>query len=420
MKLKIKKDILWKIYYVIIFTTELISFRFIGNLRLYYVVGLLYLFPFIPQFKKLIRNQVTGSLLLFIFVLFITSIFSSSFGGALSATISLSLNIITAFVTYFVLCNKKISVSDFFILLEKLMLLCIVFGLITWILSKAGINITFNKVNSFQILNDQIAAFRTEANTHGKLCCYAVAYCVPFLLSKKMDIRKWILLIVSVLTLLISPTRSATYALLMASFIYSLILIKRGFSTRVIKAFLFAIVIVSAIPIVMNTGILSSAGYSMSKLNNFFFTNISDVGNDYSGSFRMESLYAALDIWTSNTKNMILGVGLNQAKVSLQNNSVNTVAAGVEIVGLLVSGGVVTVITWLYVVYISIRKICRITNMNNNPLLHSILICAFYIFIIEIISGDFYVPETWITFGVIACLTKDGDFFNENKCPISR
>ena len=409
--MKIKANVIWKIYYLIIFTTELISFEFIGNLRLYYIVSLFYFFPFIRQGKKLVKNKVTNSLFLFISVLLFISLFSSSIGGSLSGVISLSLNIITAFVTYFVLCNKKLSLNDLFNTLEKIMLFCMIFGLITWVLSKFGINITLNKINSFQILNDQIAAFRTEANTHGKLCCYAVAYCIPFLTFKKMNRRRWFITITAIATLLISPTRSATYAVILATGIFFAILIKRGKGNRIIKIFALAIVMIAAVPILMQSGLISTTGYSFSKLNNFFVT-FSEAKNDYSGSFRIESLYAAIDIWTSNLKTIIMGVGYNQAKVSLQGGKVDTVAAGTQIVGLLVSGGVLSIFAWISVIITTAKKVVRV-SANDNPITYAMLVCFFYIIIIEFISADFFVPETWITFGVIAFL-QGGDYFYEN------
>ena len=402
----VKRNILWKLYIVVLFTTELISFNFYGNLRLYYIVNFFVLFLFSKLIGKALSKKVLFGLFLFVFSLLFTSVFSDSMVGSISSVISLNFNIMTAFTIYLILSQKKITINEFYDLIEKVFLVNVVYGILSLILYRAaGINISLNPGTAFQIKGFQIPGLRTEANTHGKLCCYAVAYCFPFLIMNRMDKQKKVLLSLALLTLIVSPTRSATYALLIAIFCFLIYLMARGYSGKVVKILFAIITVFGFVSVLISSGILKIEGYSLTKLNSFFITSKKAAMQDGSGVFRMESLMAAFDIWTQSFKTLLLGVGYNQAIVSLQNNTVKTVASGVEVMGLLVGGGLLSLLTLIIAVFIAIKAVCFMLNRatsHNQCVLSSLFICLIFSFSMSCISGSFYVPETWMTFGIIA------------------
>ena len=404
--MRIKRNILWKLYIVILFTTELISFNIYGNLRLYYIVNVFVLFLFSRLIGKALSKKVLFSLILFVLSLLFTSVFSDSMIGSIRSVISLNFNIMIAFTIYLILSQKKITINEFYDLIEKVFLVNVVYGIVSLLLYRvAGINISLNPGTAFQIKGFQIPGLRTEANTHGKICCYAVAYCFPFLIMNRMDKQKKFLLYLSLLTLVVSPTRSATYALLIAIFCFLIYLMAKGYSGKVVKILFVILTVFGLASVLISSGIVKIEGYSLTKLNSFFITSKEAAMQDYSGAFRMESLMAAFDIWTQSLKTFLLGVGYNQAVVVLQNNTVKTVASGVEAMGLLVGGGLLSLLTLIIAVFTAIKAVYFMLNRStsrNQCVLSSLFICLIFSFSMSCISGSFYVPETWMTFGIIA------------------
>lgn len=429
-RLFIKKNILWKIYIILLFVTDTLSFKmFGGNMRYYYLLSAIIVFMFIKCWNDIFNTKTYRTTILFLISLGVAAMLSHNISGATAAMISLTLNILSGASIYFILRSRRIEYDEFYNFLEKMFIFLVYSGLFMYIVyATMGINLGINNTGILQLTNSQIAGFRQEANAHGKLICYILSYCIPFLILGKVNKQIRILLVGCIATLIVSPTRSATYALLIAISFALVYYLRSRYAAKIFKSLIVVIAGVFLFLYLTMNGIINLGEYSTIKLNNFFLTNIYDISKDGSGAFRIESLMAALDIWLQNKKTIMFGVGYNQTNVVLQNGTVNTVASGVEAIGLLAGGGLISFCTWLAMIIASLRSILtsisilRKKNIESQfPHVISLFVAVLYLFFIEFISGAFYVPETWITFGLIAFHEKellefeynDKDFGNE-------
>lgn len=408
--MKIRKNIIWKLYIWILFTTEIISFNFIGNLRLYYLLTFFVLFLFCRILYRIIENKILNKLLLFLSFLIFTALLSSYTKGALASIISLGLNIATAFSVYLILTTKKLSEEEFLYTLENVLLFNVVYGLVSLIIYRiSGFTIWGSSNSAIQLQGMQIAGLRTEANTHGKLCCYCVAYCIPFAILKKIDKRKKLLLVLSLITLIVSPTRSATYALLTAVILFLAYLLYYRKGTKVIKLVMNVVILFGIVMVLVNTQIIKIEGYSLTKLTNFFLTDIDSIKADGSGGFRFASFEAAMNLWKQNIKTVLFGFGYNQAIGTLQNGTVETVLSGVEAMGVLLGGGILSLTGYIFS-YVYAIKCClekaKGVICEEKLQLYSILTCLVLSFVLSFTSASMYVPETWVSFGLLAYYMK--------------
>jgi hypothetical protein len=412
--IKISKGTLWTLYILIIFTTELFSFKLLGgSMRIYYLLNFFILLKFTPMFRKLFNNQITQKLIIFCIVLIAVNLFSINIIGSISASLSLMLNVIGAFVAFFILTTEKVSFEKFINSLEIALLINLLFGLFTLVLYQTtGIELGFTEVAKIQLSQFQIAGFRTEANTHGKLACFVVAYCIPFVINQQADKSKKWLFALAVITLVISPTRAATYALIVAIMVLVLGYLGNKKLDFLIKRFFIFIFIVLLVYSLFVFKIIDIGGYSLEKLNNFFVFSYAELNQDGSGGFRLESILEGLRLWSQNAETIFFGVGFGQTYSYLQLDQIYTRAGGTELITLLSGAGLITVLLWCNVVFSAIKQnIYNIklfeerNNLKYKLLSESMLTVLVYIFTIGFTSGTMYVPECWLTFGLAAYLS---------------
>lgn len=409
--LKIRKSDFWVFYLFLLFTTELWAFDlFGGNMRIYYLVNIALLCFMGYRFQRLINNYIMRNLLLFCGVLLISNLFSTNLKGSMAATISLILNITGAFIVYLILNSQKISSGKFIKALEDVLMISLLFGLFALLVFRfTGYRLAFTDVGKTQLSQFQIAGFRTEANTHGKLACFATAYCIPFILRGKADIKKKILFCTAVLTLVISPTRAATYALIAAVIVLLLFYVKEGQTNLVVQKIIIAFVIGVAIYIIFSSGIIKTGGYSLEKLQNFFVFGVSELKEDGSGGFRLEAISSGLKFWLQSPQTFLFGVGFGQTFAFLQAGEVFTRTGGTEFITLLSGAGIFTAIAWvntIWCVYKSMSDAAHSLKYLGEDFLatlaESMMTIIVYILTIGFTSGTMYVPECWIGFGLAA------------------
>ncbi|WP_294143728.1 O-antigen ligase [uncultured Clostridium sp.] len=409
--LKIRKSDFWVLYLFLLFTTELWAFTlFGGNMRIYYFVNFILFCCMGHGFKRLIDNCIMRNMLLFCGILLVSNIFSTDLKGSMAATVSLFLNVIGAFIIYLVLNSGKISFTKFMKYFDHVLLLCLLFGLFALALFRfTGYKLAFTEVGKTQLSQFQIAGFRTEANTHGKLACFAAAYSIPFMLRENANAEKKILFCASVLTLVISPTRAATYALLAAIIVLLIFYIREGQSNLVMKKIFVALMIGTVIYIFLSCKIIKIGGYSLEKLQNFFVFGASELREDGSGGFRLEAISSGLKFWLQSPLTFLFGVGFGQTYAYLQAGEVFTRTGGTEFITLLSGTGVFTAAAWIITIWCTFKLMAGTAHSLKRDnedffatVAESMMTIIVYIFTIGFTSGTMYVPECWIAFGIAA------------------
>jgi hypothetical protein len=400
-----------KRFYIIViityFTTEQIYTKvFGGTFRLYFIISIFTILILFSGMKKAFNNRVLKGLLAIIAVLIFTSILSNNILGAFSSSIFVILNMLPAFAVFLILYAEVLSLHGFQDILFSVLLFSIIFGIFQWIFYKiTGIPLVISADGRPQLAGSQIPGLWTEANTYGKLVCWSLIYCIPAIIHTKE--KKFVILaLLSLFTLIISPTRSASYAAIIAAIYGIYWYVKQRKTQKVIKIIAICICIIFIFLFLFQTGIINLEGYSTTKLQNFFVVDKTGLQNDSSGSFRLEDFEAAVRQWQQSFKTIVLGVGFGQAYANLQGGTIYIRVGGNDIMSILVGTGLVGLLVFLIsflLQHFTLKKIIK-RNIQFTIIGEQMMLLNIYGFIILFFSGILQTPEYWIVFGISAFL----------------
>lgn len=390
-------------------TLEVVYFNlFGGTFRISFLCSLLMIVIFIPALAKtVLYSNLKWVLLLFLYM-FAMAIFSENIVGAVKSSFYLMLNAGVAFVAFVFIYTGKIDEYEFPELLRKAVTFCVIFGLFQWLVYRGtGIVISLDPASATgQLKIGQIPGFRTEANVHGKMICWAIVFSLPpvFYGVNKKKYRR--LLILALTTLALSMTRSALYAMIITIIFMILWYLKKRRKNIVIKIALGVILVFSAILLVLASGILGDS-YSLYKIQNMFLTSVDDIKSDGSAGFRYQSFTVALDIWNQSWKNRIIGVGYGQTWASLQGVLGETRAGGCDILAVLAGTGIIGLLIFMMFnvrSWVQDADIWHTNEVEIKVFSEQLLFCGIFGFCICIFSGILQCPEYWVILGCSAAI----------------
>jgi hypothetical protein len=398
------------------FTLELVYFNIMGGtFRIGFLCSIVALFIFIPSVAKIFQAPNLRWMFAFLLYMMVSSCFSSYLGGALKSSLFLTLNASVAFVSCILIVTNCFNEYEFLEIIRKIILFCIVFGLVQWLIYKvSGIGIgvsTSIVVNQLSI--GQIPSLRTEANTHGKLVCWAIIFSIPPIVNKYKEEKYRILLILSLVTLALSMTRSATYSMIISIVIMMIWYLIHGKATKVVNIVMIAIVAVGCLIVITNSGLLGESSYSLYKINNLFLTNVDEVKNDGSGGFRYNSFITAFEIWNQSWKTRLIGVGYGQTWANIKGLAGEGRAGATDIMSILAGTGIIGLILFMIFNVSSWIQSGRNSSsqiIEKKVFSEQMLFCSIYGFGICIFSGILQCPEYWLSIGCSAAF-----YISENE-----
>jgi O-antigen ligase len=351
--------------------------------------------------------------------LIISSLMSYSINAAFNSSLYLLLNMMGAFAVFLILLNKKVTLEQFQNLIYWILLVNVIFGLIQILLFKfTGISIGLGNNYNGQLTISQIPGFRAEANTHGKLVCFGILFCIPPMIRNFKQKKYRTLFMLLLLTSIISPTRSATYAMLIAVIVLMLWFIKQKLLSRMMTIMFGAFFGVGILVFMVSSGLINVSGYSATKLDNFFLLNIDDLNNDGSSGFRLKSLTDAFDLWNESIKNRIIGVGYGQAYANVQGAGFIRIG-GNDFTSILVGTGLIGVLAYLFLFIIQ-ANVLKIGARSSLAKWHKIfceqlMFINIYFLVISFLSGCTQTPEIWMTFGISAYISFCNKYRKDNE-----
>ena len=201
-----------------ILTAQMIS---MGSYRfnIYYFTSIITLLLLLNI--KILTNKTLQNLFLLLFSLFFSGVLSYKPIDALASSVYLFLNMLGSFSFYLLIQQKKIELDKIQKFIYYILLVNICFSIFQFILYKiTGIPIGLGKDFGWQLGISQIPGFRVEANTHGKLVCFSILYCIPPLIRNYKIKNYKNLMGLSLIVAIISPTRSASYAMILTIVVF--------------------------------------------------------------------------------------------------------------------------------------------------------------------------------------------------------
>lgn len=388
------------------FVLELVYFNIMGGT---FRIGFFCSLIVIVLWSKVLINVISISNIRILIILFIymlcSSFMSTQTIEAIKSSLFLILNSMIGFAACILLCIDMYSEHEMSELIRKIITICIAFGLIQYIVYRfTGVALGINTSSAMMQLSvGQIPGFRTEANTHGKLICWAVIFCLPPIINKAANSQKYKnLMIISLINLVLSMTRSATYAVVLT---LSIMIIWYTFTGRADKSWriiLLGIVALGVILVVLNSGMLEGSSYSLYKLQNLFLTNVSDITNDASGNFRFNSFTTAFEMWNQSWKTRLVGVGYGQTWSTILGVDTETRMGGSDIMSILAGIGLIGELLFVLLNYRNWKLASNLALTTKSIFAEQMLFCGIYGFFICFFSGILACPEFWICVGCTA------------------
>lgn len=381
-----------------------------GTFRIYFACSLLIIFILIKWLSNVLCVNNLLILVIFLAYILFTAIFSDYMLGAVKSSLFLILNSLTAFATFTMIYSGVLTELKFAEVLRKLLVISIVFGLFQFVLYRfTGNGIGFSPTTATQQLSvGQIPGFRTEANTHGKLVAWSIIFSLPPIINGVNRSKYRNLLFLAVITLVISMTRSALYAMLITMLIMTLWYLwhKGVYSFFKIAPLVLALVLV--VWIFSSSGLFGDLNYSLHKLNNLFLLTADSLKSDGSASYRLSSLKTGIEIWGQSFSTKLFGVGYGQTWATLSGMIGETRTGATDIISILAGAGIIglglfvllNLQTWKLVI-----KTIQICSDNRRVFAEQILFCSIYGFCIGFFSGSIQNPEFWIAIGCSAAMT---------------
>lgn len=390
------------------FFLEMVYFTILGGtFRIGFLCSCVIIFLWIKNLTEIMTAPNMRSLTIMFIYFLVTAFLSSYMSGAFKSTLFLILNAAIGYAVCILLVNEYFLLEEFEEILRIILFVCIAFGLIQYLIYRfSGIGIGFNTLQAQQQLAmGQIPGFRTEANTHGKLVCWTIIFCLPPIINCSKNAKQYkFLLVLSILTLALSMTRSASYGMIITIIVMLIWYTLQGRSNNSMRIILLGLVAVGVILVIISSGILGDSSYSLYKLQNMFITNVDEVKSDGSGSFRFDSFIAAYEIWNQSIKTRLFGVGYGQAWATIKGLATETRAGGNDIMSVLAGGGIIGEILFIWTNIRTWKAAAIATKGEHNIFAEQMMFCAIYGFMICFFSGILQCPEYWISLGCIAAL----------------
>lgn len=377
-----------------------------GNFKAYFLISIL-CFLLVMARKETLNCILSSKVFVFeslwCLSFWFSTVLSDSIKGALLNTISVSLYTMTTFLAMYMLMCNKMTIEQFQESLRALFLVIIVYGLVQLLLFKTiGLKLGLNDFANSQMIGWQIPGFSKEANGHGKLVGFTIAYCLPMLIDNEdRELRKKykVLMGLALATMLISLTRSAAYAdIIVLGVAMLLSLTSKRKARKTIGLMVGLLVLFGIAMYCIENGIIKLDGVSMMKIERFFSLSEEELRSDSSGGFRMEAFDGTLSLWQHSMKTFLVGWGPGQAFQSIRGFIVRV--SGLDTLGMLASIGVLGVAAYI-VMSISVVSVLMKFIRNNYyrtfclQLLYGYIFC----FATNFIACVLYFPYLWLVVG---------------------
>lgn len=389
------------------FFLEMVYFTILdGTFRIGFFCSCIIILIWVKCLTEIMAAPNMISMTIWFMYLLATSFLSTSMSGAFKSTLFLILNSAIGYAVCILLVNDVFLIEEFEEILRIILFICIAFGLIQYVIYKfSGIGIGINSLQAqHQLALGQIPGFRVEANTHGKLVCWTIIFCLPPITNSAKNAKQYrILLILSILTLALSMTRSAFYAMIITIIVMLMWYTLQGRGNNSMRIILLGSVAAGAILVILSSGILDDS-YSLYKLQNMFITNVDEIKSDGSGGFRFNSFITAFEIWNQSLKTRLFGVGYGQAWATIKGLATETRAGGNDIMSILAGGGIIGEILFIITNICTWKVAVIAVNDRNNIFAEQIFFCSIYGFLICFFSGILQCPEYFLCIGCAAAL----------------
>lgn len=396
---------------IIYFISDQLSISVGGStFKIYFFLSIIIIILQFYNLNNCVSSRILRSLLVWLLLGMFLNIFN---GGGLIASrtfLGVVLQSLSAFAIFMLLDTGRLNLE----FLEKAIFLIIkiglLFGFVQYVIYLAtGQAIGLNPgVALGQLKIGQIPSFRFEGNSYGKLVCWGILFFLPNITrerSNRKEYVKW--LWISLLMLIISMTRAAVYALIVAVVFFLIISVLNKRLNRVIGFFIPVIILLVFYVMMLNSGVITIGSYSLYKIQNFSVGH-SDISSDGSANYRYTSMMRAIEVWHTNIKNTLIGVGYAQAEGDLTSigGVSNAQLGGCDIVTLLSSFGIIGTIMYIKLYLGTIFSAFRSLNNRSDFLediwVERIIYMLVYAFVLECLSGYMLCPEFWMTFGIAA------------------
>lgn len=408
MNLKIRKSAIYEIIIIMAFVSELLYWNISGStVRMYFIMYILIMCLFVKNVNHVFSNKLLSILILYYVLLFLSSMLSADFVSAFKSSVFYILNTLFAIVVYLMFRNKKMSFDGINKTIYIACMICVCEGLMQYLIYKVGGIAIGSPAGMKQIAEGQISGLFTEANIHGKLVCWSIVWFFPVLLQEKKTRtrKKYIyLLILDGITLLISPTRAAMYAVIVTLFCAVFLYIKEKKSMQLLKYLIPILLIVLISITLVSFGYIQLGSGAQKKFANFLLTNVSDVINDGSGAFRYGTILNSLTVWTSSYKNFMVGVGSGQLYSTIASYTSNL--TGNDFMTITTSTGVLGLICFLSMLSVafSVTKRDKHEGKEVSGVKQQILFSLIFTVVMFVFSSFSKTPMCWLAIGIAAFL----------------
>lgn len=398
------------------FVCDQIQFNFMGStFKIYFIVSIILIFLHIKMAYRAITDNIIRNLTIWILAGIVLSLFSPNSSNALFTFCGVILQALSAYAIYLVLCSGEMNLEQLETTFYNIIKYALCFGYIQLIIYKiSGIALGINpSVTLGQLAVGQVPSFFYEGNSYGKLLCWGIIFCIPGVVHAGSHQRKYIaLLFFQVLMLIMSMTRTATYAMVVALvFLAAWYVAQRYSRSKFFKMIIACVALIALILGLVNSGIIQLDSYSSYKIENMF--NISDLESDVSAAYRMKSMEQGITIWRSSIRNFLAGVGYGQATGDLTSIGGSSMAevGGSDIFTVAVSFGVIGLALYIYLFVKTIMNCIRIKRyaIDETHLvwIERIFTWIIYFFAIGFMSGAMLRTEYWIVYGIAAYVLSD-------------
>lgn len=389
-------------YFVSFFVTEACFVEISGGIiKPYHFMTIILCIYFLPGILRLLNTVYAQLICAFGFAVLLACLFCDSVRSALLSSISLFINLMIIFPVGVIVRGEYIGISELKRLLKTSFAVLVVCGYVQYLIFSLTGNTFLGTIES-QISNIKaglMVGYSYESNGYGKIITFFTA----MFLFDVIDEEQWsdiILLILAIGTFILSPTRTATYALILMIFILIVFISRINYMTKLLKYLFGVMCVICLFVVLIQSGVIKMDGYGLYKFQNFF---VRDLSSDGSAAVRSDAMINTLKIAFSDLRLFLTGQGWGNAtfQSGLSNNV--TILGGNDLLNVLTYSGFIGIITYAGIMVRNIRFYLRGAyefEDERRANCYSLSIVNLFLLIFGFFSGMINYPEMFMAFGM--------------------
>lgn len=389
-------------YFVSFFVTEACFVEISGGIiKPYHFMTIILCIYFLPGILRLLNTVYAQLICAFGFAVLLSCLFCDSVRSALLSSISLLINLMIIFPVGVIVHGEYIGISELKRLLKTSFAVLVVCGYVQYLIFSLTGNTFLGTIES-QISNIKaglMVGYSYESNGYGKIITFFTAMFLFDVIyeEQRSDI---ILFILAIGTFILSPTRTATYALIVMICILVVFISRLDFKTKLIKYIFWVLCVICVFVVFIQSGVIELNGYGLYKFQNFF---VRDLSTDGSAAVRSDAMINTLKLAFSNLRIFLTGQGWGNAIYQSGITDNATTLGGNDLLNVLTYSGFIGIITYVGILVRNIRFYLRGAygfDDERRDNCFSLSITNLFLLIFGAFSGMINYPEMFMAFGM--------------------